>query len=159
MTMRKLVFSALIVAALAGCATTHSPYGNFVEGTPAAYNKRMVDDAVKQLMAVYPPASTRLDLKQATPDSFGTELVTALRAKGYALLEFKPEGAPAEAAPAPVAVAVPASSALALRYVIDQAGESNLYRVTLQVGHQSLTRAYASQNSVLYPAGMWVRKE
>ena len=46
-----------------------------------------------------------------------------------------------------------------LRYILDQA-ESNLYRVTLLVGNQSLTRAYsAAQNGTLYPAGAWVRKE
>ena len=43
--------------------------------------------------------------------------------------------------------------------ILDQA-ESNLYRVTLLVGNQSLTRAYsAAQNGTLYPAGAWVRKE
>ena len=114
------------------------------------------NDAVKQLVAVYPPASTRFDLQHATPDAFGSSLVESLRAKGYALLEFKP-AAPASAASA--ATDATATAGKPLRYILDQA-ESNLYRVTLLVGNQSLTRAYsAAQNGTLYPAGAWVRKE
>ena len=147
--MRKTAFLALLVVGLAGCATTApSTYGNFTQSAPAAFNQTMADDAAKQLVAVYPPASTRFDLQHATPDAFGSSLVESLRAKGYALLEFKP------AAPDATATA-----GKPLRYILDQA-ESNLYRVTLLVGNQSLTRAYsAAQNGTLYPAGAWVRKE
>ena len=136
--MRKTAFLALLVVGLAGCATTApSTYGNFTQSAPAAFNQTMADDAVKQLVAVYPPASTRFDLQ-------------------HALLEFKP-AAPASAASA--ATDATATAGKPLRYILDQA-ESNLYRVTLLVGNQSLTRAYsAAQNGTLYPAGAWVRKE
>ncbi|MBB1602620.1 MULTISPECIES: TrbH Mating pair formation protein [Burkholderiales] len=155
--MRKTAFLALLVVGLAGCATTApSTYGNFTQSAPAAFNQTMADDAAKQLVAVYPPASTRFDLQHATPDAFGSSLVESLRAKGYALLEFKP-AAPASAASA--ATDATATAGKPLRYILDQA-ESNLYRVTLLVGNQSLTRAYsAAQNGTLYPAGAWVRKE
>lgn len=84
--MRKTAFLALLVVGLAGCATTApSTYGNFTQSAPAAFNQTMADDAVKQLVAVYPPASTRFDLQHATPDAFGSSLVESLRAKGYAL--------------------------------------------------------------------------
>jgi hypothetical protein len=147
--MRKTAFLALLVVGLAGCATTApSTYGNFTQSAPAAFNQTMVDDAAKQLVAVYPPASTRFDLQHATPDAFGSSLVESLRAKGYALLEFKSAATDATA-----------TAGKPLRYILDQA-ESNLYRVTLLVGNQSLTRAYsAAQNGTLYPAGAWVRKE
>jgi hypothetical protein len=46
-----------------------------------------------------------------------------------------------------------------LRYVLDQAGDSNLYRLTLMVGNQSITRPYLAQNGTFAPAGYWVRKE
>ena len=155
--MRKTAFLALLVVGLAGCATTApSTYGNFTQSAPAAFNQTMADDAAKQLVAVYPPASTRFDLQHATPDAFGSSLVESLRAKGYALLEFNP-AAPASAASA--ATDATATAGKPLRYILDQA-ESNLYRVTLLVGNQSLTRAYsAAQNGTLYPAGAWVRKE
>ena len=150
--MRKTAFLALLVVGLAGCATTApSTYGNFTQSAPAAFNQTMVDDAAKQLVAVYPPASTRFDLQHATPDAFGSSLVESLRAKGYALLEFNPA--------ASAATDATATAGKPLRYILDQA-ESNLYRVTLLVGNQSLTRAYsAAQNGTLYPAGAWVRKE
>jgi len=56
--MRKITFIALLLVGLSGCATTQSTYGNFLPHTPAAYNKTMAEDAVKQLLILYPPAST-----------------------------------------------------------------------------------------------------
>lgn len=163
--MRKTAFLALVVISLAGCATTSpsTTYGNFTQGVPAALNQTVADDAVKQLVAVYPPASTRFDLQQATPDAFGSSLVESLRAKGYALLEFKPASSKTTTtsttttiSPAPTASA---TTGQPLRYIFDQA-DTNLYRVTLLVGTQSLTRAYsAAQNGMLVPAGAWLRKE
>jgi len=48
---------------------------------------------------------------------------------------------------------------LSLRYILDQVNSLNLYRVTLLVGHQSMTRAYLVQDSTVHPAGLWSRKE
>lgn len=155
--MRKFAFVALLLVGLAGCAT--SPYGNFTQNSPAAYDHKMADDAVAQLIAVYPPASTRFDLLQPAPDAFGVSLVESLRANGYALLEFKPEASRQGGAAANAATATPTGAGLPLRYVLDQAPGSNLYRVTLLVGSQSLTRAYTTQDGSVYAAGAWVRKE
>ena len=69
-----------------------------------------------------------------------------LRAKGYALVEFK------EAAPA-------TAPGLSLHYVLDAVASPNLYRVTVMVGQKSLSRAYLAQNNRVAPAGAWVRKE
>jgi hypothetical protein len=99
MTMRKLLGHApllFLLAGLAGCASTE-PYGNFLgANAPAALNERLAADTVKQLTVLYPPASTRFDLGQPTPDAYGSALVESLRIKGYAILEFEPD----EAAPA-----------------------------------------------------------
>lgn len=162
--MRKIASLALLALALGGCATTsQSPYGNFVQSA-ALDQQKLAADAVQQLATLYVPARTRLELQQPTPDPFGQALVKTLRDKGYALLEFTPAGAPAQASasasspPSPAETpAVPRS--LPLRYVLDQAGDSNLYRLTLMVGSQSITRAYLAQNGVFAPAGSWVRKE
>ena len=107
---------------------------------------------------VYPPANTRFDLQQPTPDQFGTWLLQSLRAKGYALQE----GAAAPVAQGRTAggdggMAASAPAVLPLRYVFDRAAD--LYRITLLVGDQSLTRAYLAQNGAVHPAGAWVRKE
>ena len=172
--MRKNTFLALRLAGLVGlgglggCATPElSAYGNFTQSAPAAFHQAMAIDAVKQLVAVYPPAHTRLDLQQATPDAFGSRLVESLRVKGYALLEFKPgsktAALPATATATATAMATATDRAAGagkpLRYILDQL-DANLYRVTLRVGDQSLTRAYlAAQSGTLRPAGAWVRKE
>jgi hypothetical protein len=164
--MRKNTFLALRLAglvglgSLAGCATPElSAYGNFTQSAPAAMEQTLADDAVKQLAALYPPATTRLDLQQATPDAFGSRLVESLRARGYALLEFKP-GAKTAALPATATATDRAAGAgKPLRYILDQL-DANLYRLTVRVGDQSLTRAYlAAQSGTLRPAGAWVRKE
>jgi hypothetical protein len=152
--MRKITFIALLLVGLPGCATTQSRYGNFLPPTSAAYNKTMAEDALKQLLILYPPASTRFDLQQTTPDTFGTTLVETMRVKGYALLESKPalprwRSNKAQNSPA----------GTSLRYILDQVSSLNLYRVTLLVGHQSMTRAYRVQDSTVHPAGLWSRKE
>ena len=153
--MRKIIFAALFALALGGCATT-GQYGNFVPPTASVDQQQLAREAVQQLAVLYPPAKTRLELQQATPDAFGQALVLTLRERGYALLEFNPASAKAQA----TAASEPASpAALPLRYVLDQAGDSNLYRLTLLVGNQSITRPYLVQDGSFAPAGYWVRKE
>ncbi|MCS4511831.1 conjugal transfer protein TrbH [Xylophilus ampelinus] len=163
--MRKIVSLALFALALGlgGCATTSSPYGNFVQSATLDQQK-LATDAVQQLATLYAPARTRLELQQPTPDPFGQALVKSLRDKGYAVLEFVPAGAsaqaPASAASQPSAAATKAAAdGLSLRYVLDQAGDATLYRLTLMVGSQSITRPYLAQNGAFAPAGYWVRKE
>jgi hypothetical protein len=151
--MRKITIAALFALTLAGCATT-GQYGNFVPAT--ANQQQIATDAVQQLSTLYPPAKTRFELHQATPDAFGVALVGSLRERGYAILEFNPaDQAKASAATAPAG----APAALPLRYVLDQAGTSNLYRLTLLVGNQSITRPYLEENGSFVPAGYWARKE
>lgn len=154
MTVRPVFsFSAVAcaLAALAGCATP-SPYGNFVRGASASFEQSIAADAVKQVAAVYPPANTRLDLQQPTPDAFGTSLVQALRARGYAVGE---QGRSVQA----TAASAPAVPGLPLRYVLDHAGSPDLYLVTLSIGSQSLARVYLMRGDTASPAGAWVRRE
>jgi len=157
--MRKFFLLALLLVGLAGCATAPAPYGNFVQNSAQANDKKVVDDVVKKLAALYPPASTRFDLQHVTPDFFGTYLIESMRAKGYAVMEFKPEPKTASAASEPAAA--PATPGLSLSYIVDQAKGSDLYRVTLVINRQqSLDRVYqVAQDGVIYPAGYWVRKE
>jgi len=152
--MRKIAFVAVLALALTGCATT-SPYGNYLQSATVDQQK-LASEAVKQLATLWPPAKTRFELQQATPDAFGQALVLTLRERGYALLEFDPASAKAQATAASSS-ASPAG--LPLRYVLHQAGDSNLYRLTLLVGNQSITRPYLVQDGSFAPAGYWVRKE
>jgi len=156
--MRHAACVLLCAVGLAGCATALPPYGNFIREAPEGVGRTVAEDAVRQLTVVYPPANTRFDLQQPTPDPFGTLLMQSLRAKGYAVQE----GAAAPVAQGRTAggeggMAAGAPAVLPLRYVFDRAAD--LYRVTLLVGDQSLTRAYLAQNGAVHPAGAWVRKE
>jgi hypothetical protein len=142
--MRKITVIALITLILEGCAH-NAPLGNFANN-PAAIDQIIADDAVKQIVALYPPAKTSFELDQPTSDAFGNSLVSGLRKQGFALMESHHDKA--------------AISALPLRYVLDKTGgETNLYRLTVMVGDQSITRPYREQNSTVVPAGYWAHKE
>lgn len=149
--MQKSALLVLLIAGLAGCASTPAPatYGSFVQAPVATDDKAMADDVVKKLAALYPPAKTRFNLQHATPDAFGIAMVETMRAKGYALAEVKPgTQAPALAA-----------GEQALAYVIDQPLDPGLYRVTVRVNSQTLSRVYQSAGGAVTPAGAGVRKE
>jgi hypothetical protein len=142
--MRKITVIALITLILEGCVH-NAPLGNFANN-PAAIDQIIADDAVKQIVALYPPAKTSFELKQPTSDAFGNGLVSGLRKQGFALMESRHDEA--------------TISALPLRYVLDKTGgETRLYRLTVMVGDQSITRPYREQNSTVVPAGYWAHKE
>jgi hypothetical protein len=142
--MRELAIIAFITLILEGCAHNAS-FGNFANN-PAAIDQIIADDAVKQIVTLYPPAKTSFELKQPSSDAFGIGLVSGLRKQGFALTEFHHDEA--------------TISALPLRYVLDKTGgETRLYRLTVMVGDQSITRPYRERNSTVVPAGYWVHKE
>jgi hypothetical protein len=144
MSLGKLI-SVAFACLFVGCANppSISIHGNFVNNAEANY-EQLVASATQQLKELYPPAKTRFELQQYTPDALGKGLVLALREAGYAVLEFDgvtntPEGFP-------------------LRYTFDQSA-SDLYRLTLFVGRQSITRPFFSQRGVYTPVGYWTLKE
>lgn len=148
--MHKMILPLLLTLACAGCAT--DPYGSFVKIANIDQQK-LAGEAAKQLVVLYPPAKTHLEIKQVPSDVFGSSLVNKLREQGYAVREFN--GEVEETSP---------SAARPLCTLLDQVGEANLYVMTLRVGnqlvgHQSLTRLYTVQNGSLIPTGRWVHKE
>ena len=90
MRLISIVFSALFVFVLGGCANQNAitNYGNFIPSTSTVDQEKIADNAVQQLLGMYLPARTALELKQPTPDPFGQALVRSLRDKGYALMEY-----------------------------------------------------------------------
>jgi hypothetical protein len=155
--MRKPFVFLVLAGFLAGCVTqgSYGRYGNFIETLPAAYSARMVDDTVDRLSVLYPPAKTRFTLQQQPVDPFGKALVEKLREKGYAVIE--PVIQPGQTQGKDSEVPQPVHGA-DLRYVVDQLGPSQ-YLVTMQVGNQSISRAYRAAANSLTPDGYWARKE
>jgi hypothetical protein len=153
MNMRRFALLQWLALGLAACSTAPShQYGNF-SGNPPAYDQKIAADTIKQLLTLYPPAKTRFKVQQPTPDTFGTALIGGLRFNGYELLEYKPAADRAEKP------GKEHDKGLDLRYVLDQHAGGNLYRVTVSIGNESLTRPYMARNDTLVPAGYWVRKE
>ncbi len=146
--MRKICYLFLILVGISGCAAQR-PYGDFLDQATPTNEKKIADDVMKRLTVVYPPAKTSFDLQQNTDDVFGSYFVADLRAQGYGLLEFKQK--------TDTSKNFPATLGIPLSYILDQG--SDLYRITVLVGEQSMTRAYLVQDGTVFPAGSWVRKE
>lgn len=146
--MRTCILAALIASHLGGCAL-QPKYGNFV-ANQHEITTVLIDDTIRQLESLYPPANTKFSLGQriAKKDMFGTGLVEALRREGYAVQEYQDQQQ------------IPDGTAL--NYVIDNPvkGDQGLYRIKLLAGNDLLSRAYIEDGKgILAPAGAWARME
>ena len=160
---RRLAVVLGIGLLLAGCVSP-APYGYLVSGTvPPQMPERLAQDTVTRMEALYPAAHTRLALTHPATDPYGLALIEALRRKGYGVMESRVNTRmnPSTRADMPVAVQPAASHEVGLPfgYVVDGPFESRLYRVTVFIGSQSLSRVYRMDQQVLAQAGAWVRKE
>ena len=162
--MRRFILVGWIGLVLGGCVNTGS-YGYAITGNlPSYMSERLAQDTVAKMETVYPPALTCLTLMHPATDPFGIALTDALRRKGYGVRETQAE-----------TVAIPSTrdeqhtrmehptvshdEGVPLRYVVDGPFEHRLYRVTVFVGNQSLSRAYLMDEQAMAHAGAWVRKE
>jgi len=151
----------VILAILSGCASK-SDYGNFIDKNLIAGQSELAIDTAKQLERLYPPAKNDLILRQETPDTFGKALVVALRKSGFAVQEFNPKGKKVNTESPPAFSVMPRHpkdpNRWRLTYIVDQAGEPDLYYVTLWLNRQSLTRLYRLDDNRFIPAGELVHK-
>ncbi len=141
--MRKFIFSILILVVVSGCTMTGN-YGNFVENT-GLNSQQIASDSVTKIAELHPPAKTTLEIQQPATDRFGIALTQGLRDRGFAIVEY--QGTAVQ------------NNGLNLNYVLDQLQGTALYRVTIVLGSQSITRPYTVTSSGVVPAGAWVRKE
>lgn len=145
--MIRLIILIFAISMATGCATPK--YGDLTatKNTPYGLNAKLVDGAVTKLEVLYPPASTQFNIGQSIlpNDNFGLELISTLRNHGYAVQEFSKKH-PADEQPG-----------TSLRYTIDQ--NQGLYRIKLNIGSDTLTRAYIEQEDSIVPAGSWARLE
>ncbi len=135
-------FLVVIVLMITGCAVKTEQNFNLAPKLTQVEQQQIVSDTVKKLTELYLPAKTRLSF-QASEHAFGISLLHDLREQGYEVQE-QAQNTPND------------PSGLQLRYIIDQAGD--LYRVTVMIGSDSLSRPYSEENGVLTAAGCWVHK-
>jgi hypothetical protein len=155
MYLRIVLMTAVVT--LAGCGSATRVDDRFVRAAPAAHETQIAEDAVRQLVSLYPPASTHLLLARPARDTFGAQLVEKLRTRGYAMQEPAAQASlPANGAAADAASSTAGTS---FDYLIDSITSPRLYRITLKVGRQVISRAYIPQDDLVHPAGAWVRKE
>ena len=152
--MKRLILLTTLASLLAGCTTaSKAPQPESqTRATTAVTNKKMASDIATKMSALYPAARSKLTLRQASADPFGSALADALRTKGYALSEHVGPDATGASTKA-----VPGVGDLNLSYVVDQ--PLGLIRVTVFINAQSLSRLYEANDRGVSPAGYWVRKE
>lgn len=161
--MRRLPLLLWVGFMLTGCLSPSS-YGYLVKGTvPPQMPEQLAQDTVTRMEAVYPPAHTRLALTHPATDPYGVALIEALRRKGYGVIEcVDTHTSPSTRDEQHAHVEHPAVShdeGMPFRYVVDGPFDQRLYRVTVFIGHQSLSRAYHMDEHTMTQAGAWVRKE
>lgn len=156
-----LIIAALL--AISGCGTSDrstSPFGYFNPVPVPEFDQYLAEDAAKKLTALLPPATTKLDLLQPCQDAFGKSFVSLLRAKGYAVQESTNSTADKqERAPATASSSNTALGSIPINYLLDTIDTPVLYRLTLRIGDQSLSRAYQPQGASIHPASAWIRRE
>lgn len=137
--MMKKLLLLLLPWCLCSCAMTQ--YGNFT-CIDTAKDTVIVKDAVKQVRRIKVPARTTFYIYQSTKDSFGIQLVQALRKQGFGVQEnTRPK------------------SAANFAFILDRISAQNLYRLSLILGSQKLSRVYLIQQGKVIPLGQWSHKE
>lgn len=136
--MKKLTVLLLAVL-LSSCANMR--YGNFAEVSPAK-EVYLAKDAVSQLSRLYPPARNTFCIRQKVCDAFGIHLIQEMRKKGYGVVENVYQKQKAN-----------------FFYVVDETEPGRLYRVSLFIGSQTLSRVYANTHGKLSPISPWSHKE
>lgn len=136
--MKKFIM-ILTAVMLSSCTTLH--YGNFTPDKPGT-DGYLAKDALLQINRLYPAARNTFCLRQRAHDAFGMALIEGLRKKGYGIKEN----------------VCPRNQANFF-YVVDEVKPGNVYRVSLYIGPQSLTRAYSVRSRRPSPITPWSFKE
>ena len=136
--MRKLI---LLLLSFCLCSCASMQYGNFtcIDQDKDAF---IVSDTLRQIERIKIPARTTFRIYQSTKDYFGAQLAHKLREKGYGIYEnFRPK------------------REANFSYVLDRISTKNLYRLSVVIGPQTLSRAYLVRQGKVIPLGQWSHKE
>lgn len=148
----RFISYVLTVVMLTSCATTH--YGNFATA-PIGVDQRMANDTASQLITLYPPALTHLNVEQRVTDHYGMALVRVLRTKGYSVSELSSHARSKT-------LLNPQTKPITVHYLVDKLDKlvkETHYRVTIRLDDQSISRVYTVQHDQINPLGSWVHQE
>lgn len=151
--MHTVFVLVLVTVLLTGCTTVQ--YGNFIQNPSRDASQVMADDAVIQIVRLYPAATTQFTMLHAVNDPFGQTLIEKLRLNGFAVQEV-PESIQQSLFVAPQSK--PESQVgIKLSYIVDQSDD--LLHANLLINDVRLSRAFIAGASGIVPAGLWVKKE
>lgn len=156
---------AVLLLGLTACQSPQLQHQRMLLANPANQQK-MVDDAVRQLALLYPPAQSTLHLSPGANTGFDSCLIDKLRARGYAVLELSAQTttAPPDSAKA-ISEREPddqtAAKTIELSFDVSPIPNADLTQLKLLINqHQSLSRAYQpAQDGSLVKASHWIYKE
>ena len=158
--MKALKLTTLIILVsvllVSGCSRQH--YGNF-SNLSLDQNSIMAESVATRLSTLYPPALTKINMKMDVTDAFGKSLINQLRDRGYSVQEYSGKGQDRinDASPGENSKY---QGSIDLSYIVDSLGIQDFYRVTINIGKQSISRGFVVDNSgKVSSAGAWVRKE
>lgn len=137
----KQIFMFALLIVMCGCASQR--YGMFTEAKATSID-RITDDSVNELVIHYKPAKSHLIIREHHQDAFGKSLIAKMRKRGYSITECNDYQACEELQKSD-------KTLVTLNYVLDRQSDSELMRVLLNVGTESLARAYSDDMA----AGPW----
>ncbi len=141
----RLFFAFVFLLLISACSMT-KPFGSHIEQT-IFESDTLSSDAVALLEKIKRPAATRLNFKHEATDNFGVALTNKLRLKGYAISEYPPKkGEPIYA------------DGFDFRYIVDGIDDT-MFRLTLMVGGETISRPYIRRTNGLQAVSFWTRKE
>ncbi len=124
---------------LSSCASIK--YGELAD-VSASKDKVLARDAANRIAQIKIPARTTFKVYQKTDSVFGQTLVEMLRRQGYGVQEDVKSPVQAN-----------------LKYVVDRLSGNQRIRVSVFIGRDELSRAYAFAGNKLVPEGAWSHKE
>lgn len=154
----KLTTLIILVSVLLVSGCSRQQYGNF-SNLSLDQNSIMAESVATRLSTLYPPALTKINMKMDASDAFGKSLINQLRDRGYSVQEYSGKGQD-RVNDASIGENSKSQGSIDLSYIVDSLGIQDFYRVTINIGKQSISRGFVVDNSgKVSSAGAWVRKE
>lgn len=140
-------------------------FGNYIN-TPLTQEQYHVlaQGCVNFIAKEYPPAKTRIAIKNPAKGYFGDELINLLRHAGFAVEEYSRAANRATSNNYDVEVKLvrnknATTTTIPLNYILDTVSGSNMIRVQMLLGSTSVARPYfLGDDGSLYPCGKWVQE-